>query len=488
MLFTSIRLGEIDNVGGKPTIIFLKKSQEILVKNIIKQSVFYKEVNNLILADHHTIKVLKLSGLCKTIKYHFAGGKWLTGLGKHGKHNHHTNRYLLNQSEQESLLLKPSNIPCTLIQGTKTQTVNFWTDKKLINQFSSQVPQGTRVSSDMATTQGTKPQYLDTVHTTSSELYTGILLTEQQENKAFTQKVLLHLNSSIPFKETPASFSVIESQPKLVAEIIQARVIIDGQLCIKIEQGGRVYNVMLPNNHELAQGFLKQNSELIGKSMGSDLLAFQTNPDLFKTSLVNKQLNYSKVIGSGYSLDVIKSLPNHNWFLYLKMIWSNFGSNIAKTPEQFGLTLGEKNYISILDVPFRLQTTTLHNLGAAYIQVLADDTIRIKPITNSDTIGITQCVAILDTMLTLSEEVDLAPPMITEFSVAGHVFYELDERAILLILQHQAIICKLNTKSYNSLNFESHQFCFHRGGDEPAFGEAYIDSCVALQNSLNLGD
>ena len=75
MLFTSIRLGEIDNVGGKPTIIFLKKSQEILVKNIIKQSVFYKEVNNLILADHHTIKVLKLSGLCKTIKYHFAGGK-----------------------------------------------------------------------------------------------------------------------------------------------------------------------------------------------------------------------------------------------------------------------------------------------------------------------------------------------------------------------------------------------------------------------------
>ena len=315
MIFTSIRLCEIGNVGGEPTIIFLKKSQEILVKNIIKQSVFYKEVNNLILTDHHTIKVLKLSGLCKTIKYHFAGGKWLTGLGKHGKHNHHTNRYLLNQSEQESLVLKPSNVPCTLIQGTKTQTVNFWTDKKLINQFSSQVPQGTRVSSDMVATQDVKPQYLDAVHTTSSNLYTGILLAERRENKAFTQKVLLHLNSSIPFKETPPTFTVMENQPKLVAEIIQAIAIIDGQLCLKLEQGGRVYNVMLPTNHELAQGFLKQNSELVGKSIGSDLLAFQANPDLFKTSLVNKQLNYSQVIGSGYSSSVIKSFPNHNWFL-----------------------------------------------------------------------------------------------------------------------------------------------------------------------------
>lgn len=139
-------------------------------------------------------------------------------------------------------------------------------------------------------------------------------------------------------------------------------------------------------------------------------------------------------------------------------------------------------------MPFRLQTTTLHNLGSAYMQSLEDDMIKIKPITNNDTIGITQCVAILDTMLTLSEEVDLAPPMVTEFSVAGQVFYELGERAILLILQHQTIICKLNIACYNSLNFESHQFCFHRGEDEPVFGEAYIDNCVALQNTLDLGD
>ena len=96
----------------------------------------------------------------------------------------------------------------------------------------------------------------------------------------------------------------------------------------------------------------------------------------------------------------------------------------------FNLSLGAKNSIAILDVPFRLQTTSLHNLGHAYISILPNNKLKIAPIDLDDRVGISQCIAILDVMLTLSEEVSLVPPMVSSFSIAGQNFTTLTEGAV----------------------------------------------------------
>lgn len=149
------------------------------------------------------------------------------------------------------------------------------------------------------------------------------------------------------------------------------------------------------------------------------------------------------------------------------MIWSEFISQVGKTPEQLNISLGEKNCISILDVPFRAETTTVHNLGAAYIQLLPNDTLKIAPIQLNNLLGISQSIAILDVMLTLSEEESLSPRMISTFSVADKTFTSLTEEAILLFQQHQSILAEVNTPECSSTILENHQFVFHNPNEEP---------------------
>lgn len=167
------------------------------------------------------------------------------------------------------------------------------------------------------------------------------------------------------------------------------------------------------------------------------------------------------------------------------MIWTHFKSNIKCTPAELGITLDKRDHVSILDVPFNLQCTKIHNLGHAYIEVLDNNQLKIVPISKNDPLGISQAIVITDVLHSLSSfEGSIDPSMITTLHIGGEAFSELTEQAVELFKIKQCLYADIDTDYYRGSALEGYQFVFHREDEEPGFGEPYISRCMELQNQL----
>ena len=138
----------------------------------------------------------------------------------------------------------------------------------------------------------------------------------------------------------------------------------------------------------------------------------------------------------------------------------------------------------MLEVPFGCFLTKYHDLGDCYLEILNETSVRlaIKPIKQPH--ATSQIIVFLDIATNLSEGCDLSPKFFKKLSVAGREFTKLTAECVELIHKTGEVTACLNTPEFTAVDLEGYQIVFHREGERPAFGEAYLDKAVALRNSL----
>lgn len=168
------------------------------------------------------------------------------------------------------------------------------------------------------------------------------------------------------------------------------------------------------------------------------------------------------------------------------MKWDSFHSNIKKNPKDLGLDLGLRNCLAILDMPYGLITTDVHDLGESYIQSLENDQVLIKVKEPWTVTGVTQVVVFLDRVLTAEQEETGVSNFFSYFTVNNHKFTYLSEDAIKLIFEHKQVVATLNSPEFTMQDLESQQIVFYEDGSQPIFGEPYLDQAILLKKKLNL--
>lgn len=276
MIFTTIKVLRTDNAVVRPTTIYVKKSHEALVKNIIKQSIFYKKVDNSIITDSHTVKVLSLSGLCSSIKYGFGNFQGRTGIAKHGPIVHHTVRTDIKPEHQglyrEQLKQLPANQnQLNQVIQPKQQVINFYANHKLTHQTSVKL-NNTNLTELGQRMYASEPyRHSDIAYTTSAKRNATCLYSRTENNKLVKQYAVLNMNRDVPLKQAPSSI-VNPNQPLHTLQIMQSDAIIKGRLDFIMQTESGFCPVSIPLTSDLARTVLLRSGEELGRSVTAEIL------------------------------------------------------------------------------------------------------------------------------------------------------------------------------------------------------------------------
>lgn len=116
--------------------------------------------------------------------------------------------------------------------------------------------------------------------------------------------------------------------------------------------------------------------------------------------------------------------------------------------------------------------------------MIDEETVKIAAKPHSGNPGTSQLIAFLDIALNLSYSEDLCPKFFDKFTVQGQTFNQLTLDNIELIRQAGCVTAHLNMPEFNANAMQSHQIIFHSEGEEPQFGEPYLDRAIAWQNQI----
>lgn len=317
MIFTTIKVLRTDNTVIKPTTIYVKKSHETLVKNIIKQSVFYKEVNNLIVTDSHTVKVLSLSGLCSSIKYGFGSSQSRTGIARHGPIMHHTVRTDIKPEQQGLYYEQLKQLPVNQNQlnriiQPKSQIVNFYTNHELTHQTSVKLSNANSPELGQRMHASEPYRHSDIAYTTSPRRNATCLYSSIENNKVIKQYALFNVNKSVPLKQAPSNI-VNPHQPLHTLEILQSDAIIKGRLDFIMQTESGFCPVSIPLTSDLARTVLLRNGEELGRSVTAEILDWERDPEKYLKSFESKQQHYYNEVGSSYTRSILDGCCKGVW-------------------------------------------------------------------------------------------------------------------------------------------------------------------------------
>lgn len=451
----------------------------------MQQSIFYTAMSRVPVVDMHTTKILKLNGLCKVLRYGMFNVA--TGWGRQGFVTHHVDRRVFNITQTCQLETNhPENRPQVFTNKSgMNQIINFCVNNKTVAQFLQKAPEGMQSKLLDSLSQPLIFQNYDVVFT-KSEINTAVIYpADKNPIKPKAQNVIINLNNDTNFHSLPSNFPVNHHHANLSLELVQSSIIQRDQMTVIGNVNGKQVWYILPLNAPLTKKILTYNGEILGKSVNAEISEFRNDPEQYNRSLVAKQDNYLHVVGPEYTLNIVQASKSNLFGEYI-VIWTTFLSNIKNTPNALGISLGTQDHVSILDVPFSLQCTKIHNLGHAYIEVLDNNQLKIAPISQNDPLGISQAIVITDVLLSLSSvEGSIDPSMITTLHIGEETFTELTERAIELFKIKQCLYADIDTDCYPGPALEGYQFVFHSKDEEPGFGEPYIDRCMELQNQLH---
>lgn len=166
-------------------------------------------------------------------------------------------------------------------------------------------------------------------------------------------------------------------------------------------------------------------------------------------------------------------------------MWDKFYNSVEGKPSDYGLSLGKKNYIAIIDTPFDLYLTSFHDFGSAYLKCLTPETAELSIYEKGNTLGISQIIAFLD-VCTLPTEDELEPTIISQFIVGNQMFTTLTKEAIYLIKINPKVIISLNLKNWGSDALCGFHFLFIEDSTKVKLSEEYLERAMNARIKYNL--